>query len=169
MTILSALFLVATIAYLTLMVMIVVRNPRSSLNWVCAGVLLCLGFWSFTDIFPQQRPALGRTHPVLRESRHSGLVQLPRPAVPLQPDTDPPAPGTSQLADLSAAGRPIRVLCVSPVDRLPGNRLHAPDVRLGHGLGSKLMADGVLRLSGTIRRRRGLGHRRLPPAQRHHQ
>jgi len=51
MTILSALFLVATVAYVTLMVLVVVRNPRSLLNWVCAGVLLCLALWSFADVF----------------------------------------------------------------------------------------------------------------------
>ena len=51
MTLLSAAFLLATIVYLTLAVLIVVRNRRSSLNWVCAGVLLCLALWSFTDIF----------------------------------------------------------------------------------------------------------------------
>ena len=50
MTLLSAAFLLATIAYLTLAVLIV-RNRRSSLNWICVGVLLCLALWSFTDIF----------------------------------------------------------------------------------------------------------------------
>lgn len=51
MTLLSVCYLGATIAYPTLAVMIVVRNRRSALNWVCAGVLLCLALWSFTDIF----------------------------------------------------------------------------------------------------------------------
>jgi|GEM_PF-738311 PAS domain S-box-containing protein len=51
MTILSALFLAATVAYLALLVLVVLRNPRSSLNWVCAAILLCLALWSFVDIF----------------------------------------------------------------------------------------------------------------------
>jgi len=54
MTSLSVCFLGATIVYLTLAALIVVRNRRSALNWVCGGVLLCLALWSFTHIFLNQ-------------------------------------------------------------------------------------------------------------------
>jgi len=51
MTPLSICFLIAFVTYLTLLVMIVTRNPRSSLNLVGALILLALAAWSFEDIF----------------------------------------------------------------------------------------------------------------------
>ena len=47
----STLYAVAFLAYACLATLVIIKNPRSALNWTCALILACMAVWSFTDIF----------------------------------------------------------------------------------------------------------------------
>ena len=47
----SILYAVTLTAYVYLFVLVLIRNPRSPLNWACAAFLLCLALWSLEDVF----------------------------------------------------------------------------------------------------------------------
>ncbi len=47
----STLYAVALAAYLYLVVLVLIRNPKSLLNWTCAAFLLSLALWSLDDVF----------------------------------------------------------------------------------------------------------------------
>ena len=47
----STLYAVALTTYVYLVVLVLVRNPKSLLNWTCAAFLLSLALWSLEDVF----------------------------------------------------------------------------------------------------------------------
>jgi PAS domain S-box-containing protein len=47
----SILYAVALAVYLYLVVLVLVRNPKSLLNWVCAAFILSFALWSLEDVF----------------------------------------------------------------------------------------------------------------------
>jgi PAS domain S-box-containing protein len=58
MTLLSWLYLWAFLAYVILAVIVIRRDPWSSLNWFCFGFLLCFALWAFEDIFHNYHPLI---------------------------------------------------------------------------------------------------------------
>jgi PAS domain S-box-containing protein len=47
----STLYAVALATYLYLVVLVLIRNPKSLLNWTCAAFLLSLALWSLEEVF----------------------------------------------------------------------------------------------------------------------
>jgi PAS domain S-box-containing protein len=56
MTILSWVFAGAFGVYIFLTGLVILRNPRSALNWFAAGFLVCFALWSFEDVFHSLYP-----------------------------------------------------------------------------------------------------------------
>ncbi len=58
MTVLSLLYIVATVIYATLAVLVILRNPRAILNWFCGLLLTCFALWTMFAIFHHLQPLI---------------------------------------------------------------------------------------------------------------
>ena len=58
MSILSWAYLGAFAAYVALAVVVAVRSPRSALNWLTVGFLLCFALWALEDVFHNIHPLI---------------------------------------------------------------------------------------------------------------
>jgi PAS domain S-box-containing protein len=58
MTICAFIYAVAFVVYFSLAVIVVMRNHRALLNWLCALLLACFGLWAFADIYHHMMPRI---------------------------------------------------------------------------------------------------------------